>query len=186
MSAVAAPIASQRRIPRWLIALLIVVGLLTLACLVGSFALARYVTTPRFRINGASMAPCFADGAMLTTSKLDEGGRLALRHGDIVVYDAPLNVDRKYIQRIVAVGGDQITIRNGQVVLNGAVLDEPYVAQPPLYRYPLRGDEPETVPANSVVVLGDNRNNSADSHGFGAVALNRVTHKVASSCMGQP
>jgi signal peptidase I len=187
MATVAAPIAGRRRTPRWVIALLIVVALLAIAGMAGTFALVRYTTTPRFRFNGASMAPCFTDQAMITASALDDGGRQTLRRGDIVVFDFPFRTDKSHIKRIIAVGGDQIAIRDGQVFLNGAVLDEPHIEQPPIYRYPQPdGGVPYTVPTGTIFVLGDNRNNSHDSHSFGAVALNSVTHKVTSACAGQP
>jgi len=186
MTVVAAPIARARRMPRWLVALLVAVGVIAVACMLGGFAVARYVSTPRFRNNGISMTPCFADGATLTANKLDDGERQALRRGDIVIYRPPINTESSYIKRIIAVGGDQIAIHDGKVFLNGAALDEPYVAQPALYRYPLGGDAPYTVPDGAVFALGDNRNNSADSHVHGAVTLDRVTHKVTSSCAGRP
>jgi signal peptidase I len=63
-------------------------------------------------------------------------------------------------------------ISNGQVAINGQVLDEPYIAASPEY------EASADVPPDMLFVLGDNRNNSSDSHSWGPVALNQVVGKA--------
>jgi signal peptidase I len=65
-----------------------------------------------------------------------------------------------------------IEIKNGQVMVNGAVVDEPYIAAAPVYtgRWHMRDGE--------VFVLGDNRNDSSDSHTWGPVPLENVIGKA--------
>ena len=66
--------------------------------------------------------------------------------------------------------GDTVEVRAGQgLLLNGQLLDEAYVLEKPHYNW-----GPEVVPAGSLCVLGDNRNNSFDSHYWGFLKANRV------------
>lgn len=86
------------------------------------------------------------------------------RRGDVIVLKYPLNTQRNYIKRIVALPGDTLQVREGKVLINGAQVREPYVNGAP------HGDfGPVTVPDDSVFVMGDNRNNSEDSRSFGSL-----------------
>ncbi len=89
--------------------------------------------------------------------------------GDIIVFKPPPaahRVSNDYIKRCVGLPGDKILVKNGRVYLNGRALDEPYVAEPPDYNWPPDG-KPATVPKDCVLVFGDNRRNSNDSHAWG-------------------
>jgi signal peptidase I len=83
------------------------------------------------------------------------------QRGDIIVLHPPADPDtRDYIKRIIALEGETVEIKAGDgVYINGVRLDEPYIKEIPDYTEP-----PYTVPAGHVFVLGDNRNNSSDSH----------------------
>ncbi|MBO6147680.1 MAG: signal peptidase I [Lachnospiraceae bacterium] len=91
------------------------------------------------------------------------GSRLYyLRHeperGDIIVFDYPDDPNILYIKRVIGVPGDHIEINGGKVYINGEVLEEPYL------NVTTEGEwGPYDVPADSYFMLGDNRNDSADS-----------------------
>jgi len=91
------------------------------------------------------------------------GSRLYyLRHeperGDIIVFDYPDDPNILYIKRVIGVPGDHIEINGGKVYINGEVYEEPYL------NVTTEGEwGPYDVPADSYFMLGDNRNDSADS-----------------------
>ncbi len=101
--------------------------------------------------------------------------------GDVAVYLHPKQTHLYYIKRIIAVEGDRIAIKGGRAVVNGMMVEEPYVeAGPADARFANVAEI--RVPAGHVYVLGDNRANSVDSrdtvaHGTVPVAnlIGRVT-----------
>lgn len=74
-----------------------------------------------------------------------------------------------YIKRLIAIPGDKILVTQGRVYINDRPLSEEYIADAPNYEL-----GPITVPANSYLMLGDNRNNSCDSHMWGFVPKNQI------------
>eukprot|EP00184_Porphyridium_aerugineum_P006464 CAMPEP_0184695536 /NCGR_PEP_ID=MMETSP0313-20130426/3145_1 /TAXON_ID=2792 /ORGANISM="Porphyridium aerugineum, Strain SAG 1380-2" /LENGTH=250 /DNA_ID=CAMNT_0027154017 /DNA_START=211 /DNA_END=963 /DNA_ORIENTATION=+ len=145
---------------------------------VGSFAVAlvirQFVVEPRY-IPSLSMFPTFEVGDQLAVEKVSRLVR-PYERGDVVVFKPPPSlVERGYlksdafIKRIVAVGGDKVSIQNGKLVVNGTPVDEPYIAESPLYDW-----GPQTVPEDQVMVLGDNRNNSYDSHLWGFLPRDNI------------
>ncbi|MGH2536754.1 MAG: signal peptidase I [Candidatus Promineifilaceae bacterium] len=115
--------------------------------------------TGRFRIEGYSMLPTLKEGEYVIINKLayhlDEPER-----GDIIVLHFPNDRSRDFIKRVVGLPGDQVQVQDGVVRVNGRVLDEPYINAQPSY------DGSWQVPAGEYFVLGDNRNNSSDSHNW--------------------
>jgi len=98
--------------------------------------------------------------------------------GDIIVLDPPnVHSDKPYIKRVIALPGETVAVRGDKVYVNGQPLAEPYIADPPHYPYPYAGGE-FVVPEGTVFVMGDNRNNSSDSHIFGPVPLDNVIGKA--------
>ena len=86
----------------------------------------------------------------------------APRRGDVIVFQFPAQPDRDFIKRIIGEPGETVEVRDGLVFINGKVLDEKYPLERPHYNY-----GPEVVPDGQYFVLGDNRNNSFDSHSWG-------------------
>ncbi len=111
------------------------------------------------------MEPTIHDGEKLTGYPVYRD----LRRGDIVVFILPDNPKATSCKRIIGLPGETIEIRDGQVLINGAALSEPYIQEPVNYAV-----ESTTIPENSYYLLGDNRNHSKDSHDFGSVPLDGI------------
>jgi len=95
--------------------------------------------------------------------------------GDIVVFRNPDNTDEIYIKRVIGVGGDTIEIKDGKVYVNNMVIKETYLWEP------TRGNYSKVeVPAETIFVMGDNRNHSQDSRSpkVGFVPLKNVLGKA--------
>ena len=112
-----------------------------------------------FRVTGPSMTPTLLDGHFLFVNKLNYVLEDPDR-GDIIVFWPPYESEDRLIKRIIGVAGDEIEVQDGQVFVNGLILDEPYISSPPSYS----GEW--TVPEGSFFVLGDNRNSSYDGHNW--------------------
>ena len=125
-----------------------------------------------FRVEGLSMVPTLHNNQYLIVNKLSY--RFAEpQRGDIVVFRFPHDPRRDFIKRIIALPGEAVEVRDGRVFINEQLLDEPYVRAPPRYSYPRR-----IVPDGEYFVLGDNRNNSSDSHSWGSLPQEYVIGKA--------
>ena len=78
------------------------------------------------------------------------------------------NITQEYIKRVIGLPGEEIKIEDGRVFVNGVVLTEPYLKMEPRYEGEWLVQEDE------LFVLGDNRNNSSDSHNWGMVPMENV------------
>jgi signal peptidase I len=102
--------------------------------------------------------------------------------GDIIVFDPPETWSSgggvPFIKRIIGIEGDRVELRDGKVYVNGVALDEPYVNKDngiPQTTDPQAGGLSEwLVPAGELLVMGDNRQNSADSRSFGPIEVSHV------------
>ncbi len=80
--------------------------------------------------------------------------------------------DTPYIKRVIGEPGDQVSVQDGFVYVNGAKLDEPYTESRPTDQ---TGSQVTwTVPADRLFVMGDNRPNSSDSRQFGPICISDV------------
>lgn len=123
--------------------------------------------TARVRVDGYSMVPTFQGGEFIIVSKMTyKFGELS--RGDILVFHQPRDPDQDYIKRVIGLPGETVWVNNGQVLIDGQVLDEPYIHEAPRYTGSW------VVPEGMVFVLGDNRNNSSDSHSWGPLSMNNV------------
>jgi len=126
----------------------------------------------RIRIESVSMQPTLYEGYFVIVNKLAYTlGDFS--RGDVIVFHYPPDPAREpYIKRVIGLPGDQVSVQDGKVLVNGEPLREPYISAPPLYA----GNW--TVPEGSLFVLGDNRNSSSDSHSWGMVPLENVIGKA--------
>lgn len=134
--------------------------------------------TVRVQVQGYSMRPTFQSGEFVLVYRL--AYRFGEPHrGDIVIFhpntfaNAPARAaNEDYIKRIIGLPGEHVEIRGGAVYIDGQRLNEPYILEPPRYRGSW------DVPPGKVFVLGDNRNNSTDSHILGPVAVDSIVGKA--------
>jgi signal peptidase I len=146
------------------------------------------IISARVRVEGFSMIPSLDNGEYVLISRL--AYKLGEYHrGDIIVFRPPMYPDapfwqrlfglpdfddkyEDYIKRIIGLPGETVRIASGTVYINDVPLKEPYIAAPPDY------SNVWTVPEGQLFVLGDNRNNSADSHAWGFLPEENVLGKA--------
>lgn len=87
------------------------------------------------------------------------------------------NLKVPFIKRVIGLPGEKVEVKSGKVFINNQPLVEKYIAEPPQYTWGAN-----TVPAKSYFVLGDNRNNSYDSHFWGFVPQNYIIGTVGIYC----
>ncbi|OFZ79721.1 MAG: signal peptidase I [Bdellovibrionales bacterium RIFOXYD1_FULL_53_11] len=162
----------------------------------------RSKITEAYRIPSGAMSPALESGDVIFVAKWPFGvkvwgmnlysGRVP-RHGEVVVFSPFPEQSIEYIKRVVAVGGEKIEIKKGQVFINSRSMVVPGgdskaacgrerlfngVTYAVCWEQPLMDDLPETVvPAGSVFVLGDLRTRQPGSkrHGWGIVPFSHVT-----------
>ncbi|MCL4544109.1 MAG: signal peptidase I [Chloroflexi bacterium] len=125
-----------------------------------------------YQVEGHSMDPTMHNGEFVVVLK----AVYWFQHpqtGDIIVLQDPQDPSRDFIKRVIGVPGDTVAVHGGKVYLNGKPLNEPYILQPPLYTVP-----PTKVPPGKYWVLGDNRNDSNDSHIWGFLPQNEIIGKA--------
>ena len=148
-----------------------------------------------FRVDGSSMFPNLHDGDMLLVNRnayesfdlytfvdwipgiehadakefkpFDDPAR-----GDVIVFDPPVASSKPYIKRIIGLPGETVEIRDGNVYIDGELLEESYIDAG--ITECTRECEPWVVPEGEIFVLGDNRQNSSDSRVFGPVPIDAV------------
>ncbi len=142
------------------------------------FVIQGFVAQP-FQVQQHSMERTFTPGDYVLVDRLSHLWSPYAR-GQVIVFHPPATAasgGQPYIKRIIAVAGDTIEVRDGQVFVNGAALDEPY-----LFRDGVGATEPtdasgETrwvVPPGDLFVMGDHRQASSDSRVFGPIAVSSV------------
>jgi len=133
-----------------------------LAISIGLAALIIVFVAQSFLVEGSSMEPSLYHGQRLFVEKVTYHFREPSR-GEVVVFRYPGDQRRKFIKRIIGLPGDEITIKNGLLYINGLRMDENYINGPTYGTYSAPTFGPVLVPKGHYFVLGDNRRNSDDS-----------------------
>ena len=148
-----------------------------------AFTLRAWVAEARY-IPSSSMLPGLRVDDRLVVEKITP--RLGpLRRGEIVVFAPPERaraIKNALIKRVIGLPGEHLRIADGKVWAEGRLLREPYVKEPISYPEPAWeeiGMPGGRVPGGCVFMMGDNRNNSTDSHVFGPVPIaNVIGHAI--------
>jgi len=141
-----------------------------------------------YRIEGISMEPNFHDRQFLIVNRFAycPGIHIEIpvanvslyervwckstpKRGDVVIFEYPRDPSRDFIKRVIGLPNETVEVRAGQVYVDGVLVPEPFGPNPGSYNAP-----PITVGPDEVYVMGDNRNNSSDSHLWGPLKLEQI------------
>jgi signal peptidase I len=167
--------------------------LISLAVVLAAVTAARSSLADHYYVPSGSMQYTLMDGDRVVVNKMSYGFRIPLtkidlfgsstpERGEIAVFDSPEDGTTRLIKRIVAIGGDRVTVVNGQLSINGQPLGDRTVEHfgerdallnlttQPAYN---RGGGPNfegVVPQGMVLAMGDHRGNSNDGRKFGFIS----------------
>ena len=144
-----------------------------------------------YRVEGISMEPNFHNGQFLIVNRFAycPGAHLEIKpldinlervwcvrqpqRGDVIVFEYPRDPSRDFIKRVIGLPGETIEVKSGRVYVNGKMMPEPFGPNPGSYTA-----GPVVVPPDEVYVMGDNRNNSSDSHMWGSLPQRLIIGKA--------
>jgi signal peptidase I len=145
-----------------------------------------------YRIDGISMEPNFHDGQFLIVNRFAYCPGIHIEipvvnqslfdrtwcvrtpnRGDVVIFQYPRDPSRDFIKRVIGLPGETVEVIGGQVYVDGVLMPEPFGPNPGSYNA-----APLTVGPDEVYVMGDNRNNSSDSHLWGPLKLENIIGKA--------
>ncbi len=155
----------RRELLEWCVALAI-------ALAIGLFL--HFLVFQLIQVEGPSMQPTLHTGQRMFCTPATYLLRKPVR-GEIVITAYPNREGDNFVKRVVALEGETVAIHDGAVYINGVRLNEPYIKGEIQYEM-----EEITVQPDHVFVLGDNRNDSSDSHDprIGALPLSMLKGKV--------
>ena len=171
----AEPIASPstRRRNRWILEW----GIVFLVAITVAVGIRTYVLSTYY-IPSASMEPTLMVNDRILVDKLSYRFD-SIHRGDIVVFAKPGDFSdgpgvNDLVKRVIGLPGDQVSSQDNQVFIDGKPLSEPWL---PAGDY-TTGIRPQTVPSGQLFVMGDNRNDSADSRVFGTIPKSLVVGRA--------
>lgn len=168
MKKAGSPNSGTRAIVEWIV---IIVAALLVALIVKTFLIQA------FWIPSGSMEPTLMPNDRVLVNKVSYDLH-SVHRGDIIVLKRPpgetdLTIS-DLIKRVIGLPGDRIEAINGQVYINGKLLNEPYLpAGTVTTQLPL-----QTVPKGQYFVMGDNRTNSRDSRFIGTIPRNLIVGRA--------
>jgi signal peptidase I len=137
-----------------------------------------FIAEPRY-IPSESMVPTLFTGDRLVVEKISYYLHPP-QVGDIIVFAPPsqlqeqgFRADQAFIKRVIGLSGDRVKVSHGKVYINDHPVSESYIAEPPDYELPT-----VTVPPDRLFVMGDNRNNSNDSHIWGFLPQGNIVGRA--------
>jgi len=154
----------------------------------------RAFVVQAFKIPSGSMEPTLLVGDHILVSKFIYGIMIPFteiklldfrkpKQGEVIVFIYPKDESKDFIKRVVGVEGDKIAIKDKKLYINDEFYDDPHGFYKdhtiiPRHVQPRDNFGPVVVPKNSLFVMGDNRDRSADSRFWGFVELDKVRGKA--------
>jgi len=142
------------------------VGIIVLIA-VAVFVLLR-LTVQSYTVVMSSMEPNFEEGECIMVNKVCYRSSGPQR-GEVIIFDPPFNSQYPFIKRVIGLPGETVEIKEGRVFIDGIPIEEEYIMEPPNYMMPA-----QEIPEGEYFVLGDNRNNSNDSHSSWTVPQDNI------------
>lgn len=139
-----------------------------------AFIIRVFIAEPRY-IPSDSMLPTLEIGDRIVVEKVSyyfqspQSQQIVVFNPSEMLQSFGYDSDQAFIKRVIGEGGNTIAVEDGQVYINGNAINEPYIQESPNYKLP-----PLTVPEEKLFLLGDNRNNSNDSHVWGFLPQEKV------------
>lgn len=124
-----------------------------------------------YQVSGLSMYPTFDNGEYVLTNLIAQRFAKPVK-GNVIVLKSPVELEKFYIKRVIATGGDSVMISNGDVYVNNKKLDESKYLNSSVKTFGgayLHEGQPAVVPQDMYFVIGDNRPHSSDSREFGPI-----------------
>jgi signal peptidase I len=153
-------------------------GVILVVALLAALLLRTFVIQPYF-IPSASMEPTLMVGDKVLVNKLSYDLH-PIHRGDVIVFKKPPDDNtpgiKDLIKRVIGLPGETIAGRNGQIYINGKLLNEPWL--PKVDRDTTSTFGPVQIPAGQYFVMGDNRADSSDSRVFGPITKSLVVGRA--------
>ncbi|MFZ6757907.1 signal peptidase I [Undibacterium sp. Ji50W] len=172
------PLASRGWLQRWYV--LLAIG-------IGAYAALQFCISFRgvlfgydiFNMPASSMETTLlvGDDFIANTLAYSRSGGQGPQRGDVVVLQNPVKAKLKYVERIMGLPGEQVSMRDGRVLINGKAIADEHAFHD-LSKPEQVSNQQFTVPPDSYFVLGDNRNASLDSRHFGPVPAEKIYARV--------
>jgi len=140
---------------------------ITILIAIAVFVLLR-LTVQSYTVVMSSMEPNFQEGECIMVNKVCYRSAGPQR-GEVIIFDPPFNSQYPFIKRVIGLPGETVEIKDEKVFIDGIPLEEEYIMAPPNYTMPA-----QEIPESEYFVLGDNRNNSNDSHSSWTVPRDNI------------